>query len=169
MKFKFLTLLIVVSLLATSCGNTKKEDKHNSESIKKEVQKESPKKEKVTSSKMDLTAPTLDNKGIGPIKNVTLAAIDEKMVAKGKELYKTNCTACHKFKKRYIGPALKGITERRSPEWIMNMMLNADEMLAKDPVAKALIAEYNAPMAQQQISKDDARSILEYFRTKKSQ
>jgi hypothetical protein len=48
----------------------------------------------------------------------------------------------------------------------MNMILNSDEMLKKDPVAKALIAKYNAPMAQQQIPKEDARAILEYLRTK---
>jgi len=161
MKFKFLTLLIVVALLATSCGNTKKEDKPSSEPIKKETPKQNS-----ASSKIDLTAPTLENKGIGPIKTIELTAIDDKLVAKGKELYKTNCTACHKFKKRYIGPGLKGVTERRSPEWIMNMILNTKEMLENDVVAKALIAEYNAPMAQQQLSKDDARAILEYFRTK---
>jgi mono/diheme cytochrome c family protein len=88
------------------------------------------------------------------------------MAAKGKEVYKANCTACHKFKKRYIGPALKGITQRRSPEWIMNMVMNTTEMLAKDPVAKALIAEYNAPMAQQSLKEDEVRAIVEYFRTK---
>lgn len=164
MKLKTLTLLTALALIFTSCGDSKKKDTPTTTETETEVKVETPKK--VETGKTDLTAPTLDNKGIGPIKNVKLGTIDEKMVAKGKEVYKTNCTACHKFKKRYIGPALKGITERRSPEWIMNMILNSDEMLKKDPVAKALIAEYNAPMAQQQISKDEARAILEYFRTK---
>ena len=158
MKFKFVTLLTVIVLFLSSCGEGKKEDSPAKEEVKKE--------EVVTSEKIDLTAPTLDNKGIGPIKSVTLGEIDEDLVAKGKEVYKTNCTACHKIKKRYIGPALKGITERRSSEWIMNMILNADEMLKSDPVAKALIAEYNAPMAHQQISEEEARAILEYLRTK---
>ena len=117
-------------------------------------------------NKVDINAATLNNKGIGPIKNITLSAIDDQLVAKGKVIYKTNCSACHKFKKRYIGPALKGITKRRSPEWIMNMILNPDEMLKKDPVGKALIKEYNAPMANQQLKESDVRAILEYFRTK---
>ena len=160
MKYKLLALLAIMAFTFSSCGDGKKEEKpsERKEIIKKET--------KVESSKTDLMAPTLDNKGIGPIKSVTLGDIDQGMVAKGKEVYKTNCTACHKFKKRYIGPALTGVTERRSPEWIMNMILNSDEMQKKDPVAKALIAEYNAPMAQQQISEEEARSILEYFRTK---
>ncbi len=169
MKIKFIAIAIVSTLIFISCGDGKKKDKNPVENVKEEVQADPIKEEVVTttSEKIDLTAPTLDNKGIGPVKSVTLEAIDEKLVEKGKELYKTNCTACHKLKKRYIGPALKGVTDRRSPEWIMNMILNADEMLANDPVAKALISEYNAPMAQQQISKEEARAILEYFRTKK--
>ncbi len=168
MKFKFLTLVTVIALFLSSCGDSKKKDNPSeSETSATEEVKTEPVKETATSEKIDLNAPTLDNKGIGPVKSVTLADIDDAMVAKGKEVFKTNCTACHKFKKRYIGPGLNGITERRSPEWIMNMILNADEMLQKDPVAKALIAEYNAPMAQQQISEEEARAILEYFRTKK--
>ncbi len=168
MKFKFLTLVTVIALFLSSCGDSKKKDNPSeSEATTTEEVKTEPAKETATSEKIDLNTPTLDNKGIGPIKSVTLDAIDDAMVAKGKEIFKINCTACHKFKKRYIGPGLNGITERRSPEWIMNMILNADEMLQKDPVAKALIAEYNAPMAQQQISEEEARAILEYFRTKK--
>jgi len=167
MNFKFLTLITVVALFSlTSCGGEKKTDKPvEKATTKHEVKKEAQKNE--SSKKIDLTAPTLDNKGIGPIKSVKLGdKIDEAMAAKGKEVYKANCTACHKFKKRYIGPALKGITQRRSPEWIMNMVMNTTEMLAKDPVAKALIAEYNAPMAQQSLKEDEVRAIVEYFRTK---
>lgn len=165
MKFKLLTLLTVITIIFSSCGDGKKKDKLTDAPAKEEVEADVT-KEVAATTKIDLTAPTLDNKGIGPIKNIKLEAIDDSMAAKGKEVFKTNCTACHKFKKKYIGPALKGVTERRSPEWIMNMILNADEMLQKDPVAKALIAEYNAPMAQQQISEEEARAILEYFRTK---
>lgn len=166
MKLKFLTIaLILVAFTLASCGGEKKKDSPSKTPIKQEVKKEEPKKVEV-STKTDLMAPTLDNKGIGPIKNVKLGAIDDAMVSKGKELFKANCTACHKIKKRYIGPALKGITKRRSPEWIMNMIMNSMEMLEKDPVAKALIAEYNASMAQQQIPEKDVRAILEYLRTK---
>jgi mono/diheme cytochrome c family protein len=162
MKLKFLTVVALVALVFTSCGgDAKKEGTTNEAPAKQEVKKEAP------AAKIDLTAPTLDNKGIGPIKSVTIAdKIDEAMAAKGKEIYKANCTACHKFKKRYIGPALKGVTQRRSPEWIMNMIMNTTEMIAKDPVAKALIAEYNAPMAQQTLKEEEVRAIVEYFRTK---
>ena len=114
-----------------------------------------------------MEAPTLDNKGIGKYKNVQISdKIDEALVVKGKEIYKTHCTACHKINKRYIGPPLKGITKLRSPEWIMNMVTNSKEMLEKDPVAKALITEYHAPMAQQTLTDEEVRSLYEYLRTK---
>jgi len=50
----------------------------------------------------------------------------------------------------------------------MNMIMNPEEMVAKNPAAKQLLAEYLAPMANQNISEDEARALLEYFRTKSS-
>ena len=31
----------------------------------------------------------------------------------------------------------------RTPEWIMNMILNPTEMVEKDPLAKELLVEFN--------------------------
>lgn len=108
----------------------------------------------------------LNNKGVGPIKEVKLGDIDQAMASKGQEIYKNMCTACHKPDKKFIGPAPKGILERRSPEWVMNMILKPEEMLEKDPLAKDLLKEFNgAPMANQNLSEEDARAVLEYFRT----
>lgn len=111
----------------------------------------------------------LSNKGIGPVKTVNppLAATpDQALAEKGKELFKLNCTACHKPTKKFIGPAPKGILERRAPEWVLNMILNPEGMIAEDPIAKQLLAEANgAPMANQHLTEEQARAILEYFRT----
>lgn len=114
-----------------------------------------------------MLADPMDNKGIGPVKSVTLGAtIDETMAAHGKEVYEAKCTACHKAETKFIGPAPKGILERRSPEWIMNMILNPEEMVQKDPDAKKLLMEYNgSPMANQNLTEEEARAVLEYFRT----
>ena len=35
---------------------------------------------------------------------------------KGETLFKTNCMACHQLDKRAVGPALGGVTERRTNE-----------------------------------------------------
>jgi cytochrome c len=109
----------------------------------------------------------MDNKGVGPIKSVTIAAeIDVEMAEAGKVVYMQMCTACHKPDKNFIGPAPKGILERRSPEWVMNMILDPELMIKEDPIARALLIEFNgAPMANQNLTEEQARQVLEYFRT----
>lgn len=109
----------------------------------------------------------MENKGIGPISELVLPAdIDEEMAEAGKKVYIQMCSACHKPDKKFIGPAPKDILNRRSPEWVMNMILNPEEMIMKDPIAKQLLIEYNgAPMANQGVTNEQARQILEYFRT----
>ena len=48
----------------------------------------------------------------------------------------------------------------------MNMILNPDVMVNEDPLAKDLLMEFNgSPMANQNLTEDEARAILEYFRT----
>lgn len=109
----------------------------------------------------------MKNKGVGPISEVTLEAeINQELAAKGKEVYEKMCTACHKPTEKFIGPAPKGIFERRTPEWVMNMILNPEVMVKEDPIAKKLLIEFNgSPMANQNLTEEEARTVLEYFRT----
>jgi mono/diheme cytochrome c family protein len=123
---------------------------------------------KTTEEKVEENAAPTDpmtNKGIGPISNVELAAIDDAMAKEGEAVFAAKCTACHKVGKRYIGPDVSGVITRRTPEWIMNMIMNPEEMVANDPIAKELLMEYSAPMANQSLTEDETRKILEYFRT----
>lgn len=109
----------------------------------------------------------MDYKGLGPISSLSLAdAIDTTMTAKGEEVFQAKCTACHKVGKRFVGPDVTGIMSRRSPEWIMNMILNPEQMTSEDPIGKLLLIEYNgSPMANQNLTEEEARAVLEYFRT----
>ncbi len=158
--------LLFISLLI-SCGG-KDEKKKESFSYEKKTTNETKAPVKTetipASAKVDLT-----NKGIGPISSVVLnAEIDQAMVTHGQEIYNKMCTACHRPNKKFIGPAQAGVMERRTPEWIMNMILNPEEMVQKDPLAKELLAEFNgAPMANQNLTQEEARAVLEYFRTLK--
>ena len=151
MKLKVFVVALVVALVY-SCGSDGKKEEKTSKPVVEE--------------KKAVEADPMDDKGIGPITSITLAEIDEAMAAEGKELFKLKCSACHKITKRFVGPALAGVTERRSPEWIMNMILNPEVMVAENPIAKQLLAEYLAPMANQGLVEKEARLILEYFRTK---
>jgi hypothetical protein len=58
---------------------------------------------------------------------------------------------------------LGGVTKRRAPEWIMNMVLNPTGMTAQDPTAKALLGEYMTQMSVN-ATQEDARAVLEFFR-----
>ncbi|PIQ23197.1 cytochrome C [bacterium (Candidatus Blackallbacteria) CG17_big_fil_post_rev_8_21_14_2_50_48_46] len=106
-----------------------------------------------------------DGKGIGPVKTVELTALDTALVAEGQKTFESKCASCHKFEAKYVGPALKGVTERRKPEWIMNMILNSTEMVQKDPEAKKLFATFMMAMPNQNMDEKSARAVLEYFRS----
>lgn len=104
--------------------------------------------------------------GIGPIRDLDLDDdLDDDLIERGAEIFRTKCSACHKLDERYVGPPLGGVTERREPEYVMNMILNTDEMVARHPEVKALLAQYYTPMPDQQLTEEDARAVLEYFRS----
>ncbi|GGD84475.1 c-type cytochrome [Planktosalinus lacus] len=155
-------LLLFATISLISCGGGEKEEKKDikiGDYSKKETKKET----KATSS-ADMI--DMSNKGIGPVKSVTIGdGIDDTMATHGEDVFQKMCSACHKMDKKFIGPKIADVTNRRAPEWIMNMILNPEEMIAKDPIAKQLLIESNmAVMANQNVSEEDARAILEYFR-----
>jgi cytochrome c len=113
----------------------------------------------------DLTAFELEH-GIGPIaEEVKLGPVDPALAARGEEKYTMLCESCHRLEDRFVGPPLGEVLARRSPTYVLNMMLNPQEMVDRHPVARQLLAEYLSIMPNQQLSKDDARAILEYLRT----
>ena len=83
----------------------------------------------------------------------------------GKAIYEMKCSACHKLTdQRVVGPGWAGVTNKRRPEWIMNMITNVDVMLEKDPEAQKLLEECLTRMPNQGVSIGDARAILEFMR-----
>lgn len=63
-----------------------------------------------------------------------------------------------------VGPGWKGVTERRTPEWIMNFSTNPDPMIDKDPELQAQLELCLVRMPNQALTDDEARHILEYMR-----
>ncbi len=108
--------------------------------------------------------PKPNPKGYGRITEVKLGDIDHALAKKGGEVFDTKCVACHKLDSRYVGPGLRDITARRTPEWIMNMILDTEAMLEKDDTVKCLLQEYLIQMPNQSVDEQDARNILEYLR-----
>lgn len=156
-------LIFLFAGFLVSCGNSdeKKSKPEVTIGTKSSTPKAKETPKKAASGEIDM-----NNKGVGSIKSVNLGDVDNALAEKGQDLFKTNCTACHKVDKKFIGPALTGITERRSPEWIMNMILDPELMVKEDPIAKQLLIDHNgSPMANQGLVEDEARALLEYFRT----
>lgn len=105
-------------------------------------------------------------KGLGQVQNVTLnTPLEQDRVKRGLSIYEMKCSACHKLTdQRVVGPGWAGITKRREPEWIMNMITNVDVMLDRDPEAQKLLELCLVRMPNQNVSIGDARDILEYMR-----
>jgi len=104
--------------------------------------------------------------GIGPVQEaIELGDLDPELAALGKEVFEQKCSACHKPTERYIGPAVGDVLDRRTPAYVMNMIMNPDEMTKKHPEARKLLQEYMSPMPYQNVSREQARAIVEYFRT----
>lgn len=146
-----LITLGVALLISTGCGNDNKGNNAAGDTA---------------GTTTSTTAETSDPKGVGKFRNVELThPLDEKMVAQGKSVYDMKCASCHKLtNERLVGPGWKGVTDRRTPEWIMNFCTNVDEMIEKDTAAQRMLEECLVRMPNQNLSDEDARTVLEYMR-----
>ncbi len=126
----------------------------------------SPSSDSSTSSNESTSTRIDDGKGVGEIKQVTLTnPLNQQMVESGKAIYEMKCAACHRLTdQRVVGPGFLGVTERRKPEWIMNMITNVEVMLEEDAAARALLEECLTRMPNQNVSVGDARELLEFLR-----
>jgi mono/diheme cytochrome c family protein len=150
----FLIALSFCLLLSSGCGNNNETDESSTEA------------DTTTEETTGGSGASTDPKGIGKYQNVELThPLDEQMVAAGKGVYEVKCQSCHKLTdERLVGPGWKGVTDRRTPEWIMNFVTNPDEMIDKDTAAQKMLEECLVRMPNQNLSDQDARSVLEYMR-----
>lgn len=92
--------------------------------------------------------------------------LNAEWVVNGKKIYDVKCQACHKLSdERVVGPGWKGVTKKREPHWIMNMITNVEMMLENDPEAQKLLEQCLVRMPNQNITKDEARQVLEFMRS----
>jgi len=69
--------------------------------------------------------------------------VDAERQKVGKKLFKSLCASCHKLDKKLIGPALAGVEERRTNEWLKAWIKNNAEFRASgDKEAIAIFEEY---------------------------
>lgn len=151
------TLVVLTSLTAVlaACGGGKQEAAPAASAAAPAAQSE--------------LTPFEQENGIGPVKQaIELGKLDEEKAEEGKKTFEGKCMACHKFNERYVGPALGGVIGRRTPAYVMNMILNPEEMYTKHPVARQLLAEHMTQMPNLGLTQEQARDVVEYLRTQKS-
>jgi hypothetical protein len=100
------------------------------------------------------------------IKSVELThPLNQDWVTKGKTTYEMKCLACHRLDEvRIVGPGWAGVTKKREPVWIMNMITNVDMMLETDEEAQKLLELCLVRMPNQNVSEQEARELLEFMR-----
>lgn len=149
---KKLSLLIAIAFLFASCGDKKEKSADDA----------------TTATEQSSSDPSSydPNRGEGDYKEVDLGSgIDAKMAAHGEEVAGVKCMSCHKATdERLVGPGWAGVTERRTPAWIMNFITNPDPMIDKDPELQAQLELCLVRMPNQSLQSEEARSILEYMR-----
>lgn len=90
--------------------------------------------------------------------------LNQEWVTNGQKIYDTKCLSCHKLTdERIVGPGWKGVTKKREPVWIMNMITNVDMMLETDPEAQKLLEQCLVRMPNQNVTDEEARHILEFM------
>lgn len=85
--------------------------------------------------------------------------------AKGKELFNTNCAACHNLDKKMTGPALRGVANKYDKAWLYKWINNSSALIASgDAKAKKVFEENNKTVmtAFPQLSTADIDNIIAY-------
>ncbi len=87
----------------------------------------------------------------------------------GRQIFISRCASCHAIDNRLIGPALRGVQDRRETSWIIDFVHSSQTMIKKgDPDAVALFTEYNKTVMpdHQDLSANQINSILAYIKDK---
>lgn len=93
---------------------------------------------------------------------------DASVIKLGQEIFETNCVSCHDIDKKKVGPALKGISERRDIDWIIKFVKAPQKTIESgDEYAVALYDEFKSSgfMPNHNFLKDDdIKAVVEYIK-----
>ena len=89
-------------------------------------------------------------------------------VEEGKTIFTTRCAGCHNVNRQVVGPALAGVDQRRSIDWIINFVHSSQTMVNRgDKDATALLKEFNnIPMPDHKdLSDENIKNVVEYIKS----
>ena len=162
MKKKVITVMsLATALIIGACGNNASNDTANSAATESAETPAAPAETPADASSYD------PKRGEGKFdeSNTIIGALDAGMATKGKAISETKCFSCHKTTdEKLVGPGWKGVTERRTPYWIMNFITNPDPMIDKDPEVQAQLELCLVRMPNQNLAENEAREIVEFMR-----
>jgi Cytochrome c, mono- and diheme variants len=97
-----------------------------------------------------------------------IRANSDKPVEEGRTIFTNRCASCHAVNKSLTGPALAGVDERRSIDWIINFVHASQSMIkGGDKEAVALYEQFNRiPMPDHpDLTDDNIKSIVEFIKS----
>lgn len=105
-------------------------------------------------------------RGEGKFKDVVVSEkLDAALASSGEKIFSVKCGSCHKVtNEKLVGPGWKGVTTRRTVNWILNFITNPDAMIDKDPELQAQLELCLVRMPNQNLTDDDAKSLYEFMR-----
>lgn len=154
-------LIISIALIPLSCG--KKDKVVPNQQVDSSTSTNS---ETTTEDTTDAPPDYDPKRGEGKFDTVKLdAKLNIKMADNGEKIYKIKCASCHKLSnEKLVGPGWHGVTQRHTPQWIMNFITNPDPMISKDPELLSQLELCMLRMPNQGLTDDDARNVLEFMR-----
>jgi hypothetical protein len=135
-----LTFALVITFILSGCGS------------KEEAEQAA----QAAPNPADLIAQQPEVHGI-EIKKVEIThPLNQPWVTEGRVVYEGKCLPCHKLNtERLVGPGWSGVTKRREPLWILNMVTNVDVKLLELCLVR---------MPNMNVTPEEARKILEFMR-----
>lgn len=81
------------------------------------------------------------------------------------------CGMCHKLtEEKLIGPGLKGVTKRRTEDWIKSMIKDPAGFVQSDPDAKKLFEEHNkTPMTAFPLTDAELDNVIAFLKANDAQ
>jgi cytochrome c2 len=120
---------------------------------------ESPRMPVVTDSGASFVVPVRDCIARTPVDSASRVQLGARLFrAKG-------CTRCHQLDAGYAdGPDLRGVTQRRTCEWVVALLTDTENMIQTDPDLQQLRMEHFLDMPDHHLSVAEARALFAYLR-----
>ena len=159
-KFTSLSILFIILLIACGCflpGITYAQDDTTAAAAAATAAAE---RATAAMAAEDGDAATADGAEAG-------TAIDDAALSEGETLFNTYCTVCHAINQQVVGPALKGIDERRDMEWIIAFVHNSQKVIQSgDEYAVNLYNQFNKTMMPAfDLSDEQITNIVAYVKS----